>query len=102
LTALEIKGQRMSVETGDATIRSGSQSGKATKAGAAGAVVGGLLGGLLGGKGGAAKGAVGGAAVGVTAAAVSGQKVHVPSETRLSFTVKSPPAAPENRVEPVK
>jgi hypothetical protein len=87
LTALDINGQRVTVETGDATIRSGGQGAKATKAGAGGAVLGGILGGILGGKGGAAKGVAAGAAVGVTAAAISGQKVHVPAETRLSFTL---------------
>jgi hypothetical protein len=91
LVAVEIDGQRVSLETGDATIRSGSQGAKATKAGAGGAIAGGILGGLLGGKGGAAAGAAAGAAVGVTAAAISGQKVHVPAETRLSFTVTSVP-----------
>lgn len=90
LFAVEINGQRVSLETGDATIRSGSQGGKATKAGAGGAIVGGILGGLLGGKSGAAQGVAAGAAVGVTAAAISGQKVHVPAETRLSFTVTGP------------
>jgi hypothetical protein len=91
LSALEINGQRVTLETGDATIRSGSQGAKATKAGAGGAIVGGVLGGIFGGKGGAAQGAAAGAAVGVTAAAISGQKVHVPAETRLSFTVTSLP-----------
>jgi hypothetical protein len=99
LSALEISGQRVSVETGGATIRSGSQSTRATKAGAGGAIVGGILGGLLGGKGGAAQGVAAGAAVGVTAAAVKGQKVHVPAETRLSFTVTGSPTA-EGRPDP--
>ena len=93
LSALEIDGRRVGVETGEATIRSGSQGKKATKAGVGGAVAGGILGGLLGGKGGAAQGAAAGAAVGVTAAAVSGQKVRVPAETRLSFTVAGSPEA---------
>jgi hypothetical protein len=87
LVALEINGQRVALDTGDATIQSGSQGAKAAKAGAGGAVVGAVLGALLGGKEGAAKGAAVGAAAGVTVAAVSGQRVHVPSETRLSFTV---------------
>jgi hypothetical protein len=80
LTALDINGQRVAVETGDATISSGGQAAKATKSGAGGAVVGGILGGIFGGKGGAAKGV----------AAGSGQKVHVPAETRLSFTLTAP------------
>jgi hypothetical protein len=44
---------------------------------------------LLGGTAGAAKGAAAGAAAGVTVAVVVGQKVEVPSETRLSFTVNT-------------
>jgi hypothetical protein len=89
LVGLEIDGRRLVLETGDARIASGSQAARATKSGIGGAVIGGLLGGLLGGTAGAAKGAAAGAAVGVTAAAVSGQSVQVPSETRLSFTVTS-------------
>jgi hypothetical protein len=91
LVALEIGGKRVAVETGDATIRSGSQGKKTAKIGIGGAVAGGVIGGLLGGAGGAAKGAAAGGAVGVAAAAVTGQKVHVPPETRLSFTVTSVP-----------
>jgi hypothetical protein len=89
LAAIEISGKRVNLDTGDATIRSGSQAGKATKAGVGGAVAGGIIGGLLGGKGGAASGVAAGGAIGVTAAAVSGQKVHVAAETRLSFTVSA-------------
>jgi len=87
LVAIEINGQRVVLETGQATIQSGSQAAKATKAGAGAAIVGGILGGLFGGAEGAAKGAAAGAAAGVTAAAVTGQRVRVPAETRLSFTL---------------
>lgn len=91
LVALEIDGQRVAVRTGSATIRSNSQTAKATKSGIAGALVGGLLGALAGGKAGAAQGAAMGAAVGVTAAASSGQRVRIPAETRMSFKLR-----PEN------
>jgi len=87
LVGVEIDGRRVSFQSGDATVRSNSQGAKATKAAVGGAVIGGLLGGLLGGADGAAKGATLGAGAGVAAAAVSGQRVRVPAETRLSFTV---------------
>src|SRR3954468_14549079 len=60
LTAFDINGQRVTVETGDAIVSSRGQGAKATKAGAGGAVVGGILGGILGGKGGAATGVAAG------------------------------------------
>jgi hypothetical protein len=87
LVGLEINGQRIVLETGNATILSSSQAKKATGAAAGGAVVGGILGALLGGKDGALTGAAVGATAGVAAAAVSGQRVRVPAETRLSFAL---------------
>jgi hypothetical protein len=54
---------------------------------------------VLGGTGGAVKGATAGAAVGVGVAALSGERVQVPAETRLTFTLAKavslqPPPAP--------
>ena len=55
------------------------------------AVLGAIVGAIAGGGKGAAIGAASGAGVG-TAAEVStkGQKVHIPSETRLTFTLQQP------------
>lgn len=85
LVAVEVDGQRVEFDSGDARIESSSQTAKAAKSGAAGAVAGSLLGALLGGKEGALEGAAIGGAAGVVAAAASGQRVQIPAETRLSF-----------------
>jgi hypothetical protein len=87
LFALVVNGQRVPVESSDVTSESGSQGAKATKGGILGGLAGGVLGGVLGGGGGAVKGAAAGAAVGVGVAAVSGERVQVPAETRLTFTL---------------
>lgn len=87
LVALEVDGQRIEFDTGDAKIEGSSQAKKAAKAG----ILAGLMGAAVGAAAGGAKGAVEGAAIGgaagVAAAAISGQRVQVPAETRLSFTL---------------
>jgi hypothetical protein len=102
LVALVVNDQRVPVESGEVTSESGSQGAKATKGGILGGLAGGALGGVLGGAGGAVKGATAGAAVGVGVAALSGERVQVPAETRLTFTLakavslrpqSAPPAA---------
>jgi hypothetical protein len=87
LVAFVVNGQRLPVETSDVTSESGSQGAKATKGGILGGLAGGVIGGVLGGGGGAVKGATAGAAVGVGVAALSGERVQVPAETRLTFTL---------------
>jgi hypothetical protein len=87
LVGVETNGRRLAVDTGEATIQSGSQGKKTGKSAGGGAVIGGVLGGILGGKRGLVKGAVSGAVVGVAVAVVTGEKVHVPAETRLSFAL---------------
>jgi hypothetical protein len=87
LTALQINGKRVAVETGEATVESGSQGKAVGKGGALGGVLGGAAGAMLGGAGGAVKGAAAGAAAGATIVAIKGQRVHVAAETRLVFTL---------------
>ena len=90
LFALVVDGQRVPIESSDVKSESGSQGAKATKGGIIGGLAGGVLGGVLGGGGGAVKGATAGAAVGVGVAALSGERVQVPAETRLTFTLAKP------------
>jgi hypothetical protein len=87
LVGLVIDGARVAVESSEVTSESSSQGARATKGGVLGGAVGSVIGGVLGGAGGAAKGAAAGAAAGIGVAAVSGQRVQVPSETRLTFTL---------------
>jgi hypothetical protein len=87
LTAVTIDGRRVPVSTASVKTESGSQTSRAAKAGIGGAAIGAAIGGLLGGKSGLATGAAigGGAAVG--AVAVTGQRIQVPAETRLTFVL---------------
>ena len=87
LVAITVNGRRVPVETGESVSQSGSQGAKTAKRGAIGAGIGAVIGGIAGGGKGAAIGAGSGAAVGAGSAALSGQRVKVPSETRLTFTL---------------
>lgn len=87
LEAIVVNGQRVPIGTDTVTASSGSQAAKATKGGVLGGLAGAALGGVVGGTGGAAKGAAIGASGGVGVAALSGQRVQVAKETRLTFTV---------------
>ena len=91
--AVSINGRMVRVETSDSVSQSGSQGKKAATRGAIGAGAGAVLGGILGGGKGAAIGAGAGAAAG-TATALGGEKVTVPAETRLTFTLSQ--SAPLN------
>ena len=70
----------------------GSSRGKRTaEAGGAGAVLGGLIGAIAGGGKGAAIGAGSGAAIGAgSQVAMHGSSIHIPSETKIDFTLKQP------------
>ena len=87
LVAIVVDGARIAVTTDGVKSESGSQAARATKAGVGGAAVGAVIGGFLGGGSGAAQGAAigGGAAVGTVA--ITGQRIRVPSETRLTFVI---------------
>jgi len=96
----ELKLELASVTAGDRTYE--LQTGYYEQAGASrgtrtaetvggGAVIGALIGALAGGGKGAAIGTVAGAGAGTAAqAATHGQRVKIPSETKLEFTLKSP------------
>jgi hypothetical protein len=94
LVALTINGKVVAVESGEVQSESASQGKKATKFGAIGGAAGGIVGGVLGGAKGAAAGAAAGAGAGVGVAALNGQRVQVPSETRLTFTLANPASVP--------
>lgn len=87
LAAIEVNGKRVPVETGATVSQSGSQGAKTAKRGVIGAAAGAAIGALAGGGKGAAIGAGAGAGVGAGSAALSGQRVKVPAETRLTFTL---------------
>jgi len=70
---------------------SGSRGTKTAAVAGGGAALGAIIGALAGGGKGAAVGAVSGGALGAGYEVMtSGQKVKIPSETRLTFTLNSP------------
>lgn len=89
LASITVDGQEMSLSTENTTSRGkGKGKGTATKTGI-GAGIGAALGAIFGGGKGAAIGAGAGAATGAGVAMVmSGPRVVIPSETRLSFVVR--------------
>ena len=54
------------------------------------AVVGAIIGAIAGGGKGAAIGAASGAGAGVAIQAIRGQRIQIPSETKLDFTLAQP------------
>ncbi|MDQ6706370.1 MAG: TrbI/VirB10 family protein [Acidobacteriota bacterium] len=85
-------GDRMvDVSTGDVTQASGSRGARSAKVVGGTAALGAIIGGIAGGGRGAAIGAGSGAAVGTGAEmTMKGQRVKIPSETRLTFTLTNP------------
>jgi hypothetical protein len=91
LQSVTINARMVDVKTSEVTRASGSQAAKTAKTVGGGAAGGAVLGGIFGGGAGAAIGAVSGAAVGAGVDVLTkGQKVKIPSETRLSFLLQQP------------
>jgi hypothetical protein len=91
LMQIMINGRMVDVTTSEVSQSSGSRGSRTAKTVGGGAVLGAVLGGIIGGGRGAAIGATSGAAVGGGAQVLThGQRVKIPSETRLSFTLQNP------------
>ena len=91
LMQVMINGRMVDISTSDVSQSSGSRTSRTAKTVGGGAVLGAILGAVVGGGKGAAIGATSGAAVGGGAQVLThGQRVKIPSETRLSFTLQSP------------
>jgi hypothetical protein len=88
LSSVRVNDRSIDITTSDVVRESGSRGAKTAAAAGGGAVLGAIIGAVAGGGKGAAIGAGSGAAVGTGAEAVSkGERVKVPSETRLDFTL---------------
>jgi hypothetical protein len=84
-------GRMVDVTTGDVKEASGSRGARTAKVVGGTAALGAIIGGIAGGGRGAAIGAGSGAAVGGGVEGLTkGQRVKIPSETRLTFTLQQP------------
>jgi hypothetical protein len=91
LVNITINGQRVDVTSTDVTQQSESRGSKSAKVIGGATALGTIIGALGGGGKGAAIGAVSGAAAGgAVQVLTSGQKVKIPSETRLTFRLQKP------------
>lgn len=91
LMQIMMNGRMVDITTSSVSQASGSRGARTAKTVGGGAVLGAILGGVIGGGRGAAIGATSGAAVGGGAEVMThGQRVKIPSETRLSFTLQTP------------
>jgi hypothetical protein len=91
LVALTFKGKPVVIATEPVTTSSESRTGRTAKVVGGTAALGAIVGALAGGGKGAAIGGVSGAGAGTAVQALTkGQKVKIPSETLLQFTLRQP------------
>jgi len=91
LMQVMVNGQMVDISTGDVSQASGSRGARTAKVVGGTAALGAIIGGIAGGGKGAAIGAGSGAAVGGGVELMTkGQRVRIPSETRLTFTLQQP------------
>ena len=90
ITTVTVNGKPIDVTTGDVQQASGSRGARSAKVIGGATVLGAIIGAAAGGGRGAAIGAGSGAAVGTGAeVATKGQRVKIPSEARLTFTLSN-------------
>ena len=91
LVSIRVNGRMVDLATQEVTTSSESRGSKSGKVIGGTAAVGAILGGIFGGGRGAAIGAASGAgAGGAVQVLTKGQRVRIPAETRLSFTLQNP------------
>ena len=91
LSSVKVDGRVVDINTQAVTRASESRTGDTAKKAGGGAALGAIIGAIAGGGKGAAIGAAAGAGAGTAVQVVTGgQKVHIPSETRLTFTLDTP------------
>jgi hypothetical protein len=91
LSTITVNGRPVDVTSNDVQTASNSRGGRSAKVIGGTAALGAIIGGIAGGGKGAAIGAGSGAAVGTGAEVMTGgQKVKIPSETRLTFRLQNP------------
>jgi hypothetical protein len=91
IVSLRVNGRDINVDTTAITEQSGSRTARSGKVIGGTAALGAIIGAIAGGGKGAAIGAGAGAGAGTVAqVATKGQRVRIPSETRLTFTLQQP------------
>jgi hypothetical protein len=91
LVSVAVDGREVPITTSDVAQESGSRGARTAKSAAAVGAIGAIIGGIAGGGKGAAIGAGAGAAAGAGAQVIMDpQKVKIPSETVLKFTLDKP------------
>ncbi|HWC63410.1 MAG TPA: hypothetical protein VG501_07295, partial [Rhizomicrobium sp.] len=91
LVSVKVNGKVVDVNTQAVSKASGSRGSRTAKMATGGAALGAIIGAIAGGGKGAAIGAGAGAGAGAAGQVITkGQKVHIPSETRLTFTLDTP------------
>ena len=95
LMSVKVRDRMVDVNTQTVTEESSSRGSRTAKVAGGGAVLGGIIGAVAGGGKGAAIGLGSGAAAGAGVEALTkGQRVRIPSETRLTFTLENPVRLP--------
>ena len=91
IVSVTVDGRPIDVNTAEVTQASASRGSRSTKVIGGTAAVGAIIGAIAGGGKGAAIGGLAGAGAGTAAEVVTkGQRVKIPSETRLTFTLEQP------------
>jgi hypothetical protein len=91
IDSVMVAGRKINIETQEITQESESRTGRTAKVVGGTAALGAIIGAIAGGGKGAAVGAASGAAVGGAAQVITkGQRVRIPSETRLTFSIQHP------------
>lgn len=91
LVSVQVNGRMVDINTQNVSEQSSSRGARSGKVIGGTAALGAIIGGIAGGGKGAAIGAGAGAGAGTVAeVATKGQRVHIPSETRLRFTLDQP------------
>jgi hypothetical protein len=91
VVSIEANGRVIDVDTQNVEQQSGSRTARSGKVIGGTAALGAIIGAIAGGGKGAAIGAGAGAGAGTVAqVATKGQRVHIPSETQLTFTLQQP------------
>lgn len=91
LMSIQVKGQMIDITSSEVSQSSASRTARTGKVVGGTAALGAIIGAIAGGGKGAAIGAASGAAVGTGAEVMTkGQRVRIPSETRLTFNLQQP------------